>query len=451
MGGAPSATGAAVQGEASLVRVLGTWGLAASIVNVTVGGGIFRLPATVAQQLGTSAPLAYLVCALAMGLIVLCFAEAGSRVAMTGGPYAYLEVAFGPFVGFLGGVLLWLLGTFALSAVSTIFADSAGALVPALARDGARAAFLVAVFALLAGVNILGVRQGTRLNTVATIAKLLPLLLLVGAGLLLAMGDRPPVAQLAPAADLGRDLARASITLIFAFSGIESALVPSGEVREPARTVPRAIGIAMLGITVLYVVLHMVAQGTLGTALATSPTPLADAAGALMGPWGRTLILVGAVVSMFGYVSGMTLAVPRALYAFARDGFLPRVVGSIHPRFRTPWVAIALQSAIACALAISGEFAKLAILANISTLLLYGACCVAAWQLRRRGVQAGGTPFRVPAAGVVPWVACLVIAFMFTSVTRDEWLVVGGVLAASAVVFALVRRGGRAAAVEAAR
>src|SRR5918994_4024114 len=130
--------------ERSLVRALGPWALAASIVNVTVGGGIFRLPAAVAQSLGPAAPLAYLVCAAAMGLIVLCIAEAGSRVSLTGGPYAYVEVAFGPFVGFLAGVLLWLLGTFAVAAVSTVFADAVGALVPALASPAASAGALVA-------------------------------------------------------------------------------------------------------------------------------------------------------------------------------------------------------------------------------------------------------------------------------------------------------------------
>src|SRR4051812_40767018 len=125
--------------EARLVRAVGVWGLAASIVNVTVGGGIFRLPGAAASTLGAAAPLAYVVCALAMGLIVLCFAEAGSRVALTGGPYAYVEVAFGPFVGFLGGVLLWVLGTFAFAAVSTVFLDAAGALVPAFAGPLPRA------------------------------------------------------------------------------------------------------------------------------------------------------------------------------------------------------------------------------------------------------------------------------------------------------------------------
>jgi APA family basic amino acid/polyamine antiporter len=429
------------RGDSGLVRALGVWGLAAGIVNVTVGGGIFRLPAGVAQSLGAAAPIAYVVCALAMALVVLCIAEAGSRVALTGGPYAYVEVAFGPFVGFLAGVLLWLVGTFALAAVATLLADAIGSLVPALSGTGGRAVALFVVLAALSWVNVAGVRQGARLNTVTTVAKLLPLLLVIVVG---AFAVRPENFDVAAAPAVG-DVARTSVLLIFAFAGIESALVPSGEVRDPARTVPRAIFAAMLGITLLYLALQVVAQGVLGADLGAQPTPLAEVAGRVLGPWGRSLLLVGAAVSMFGYVSGMTLAVPRALFAFARDGFLPRALASVHPAHRTPHVAILVQSSLVWVLAASGEFERLAVLANVSTLVLYAACCLAAWQLRRRDVRAGGLPFRVPAPTLVVVLALAVIGAMLTSVRLAEWRVVGGVLVAAALVFALTRaRGHRA-------
>jgi len=210
-----------------------------------------------------------------------------------------------------------------------------------------------------------------------------------------------------------------------------------------ARTVPRAIFMAMGAVTVLYVGLHLVAQGVLGDALAGSATPLADAAAVALGPQGRTLILVGAAISMFGYVGGMTLAVPRALYALGRDGFLPRPLAAVHPRWHTPHVAIAVQGVIVFALAVSSEFARLAILANLATLLLYAGCCLAAWQLRRRDVRAGGIPFHVPGAAVVPFAALAVIAFLLASIKPNEWLVMGGVLAGSALLY-LATRGSRA-------
>jgi amino acid transporter len=422
--------------ESRLVRALGTWALAASIVNVTVGGGIFRLPAEMAGLMGTAALWPWVVCALLMGLIVLCFADAGSRVALTGGPYAYVETAFGPFVGFLSGVLLWAVGTLALAAVSTVLADSIAALIPALDSGVGRAAILVVAYAVLASVNVRGVKQGVRLNDVATLAKILPLLVLAAAG---ALAIRPENAAVtAPEAGT---LARACLVLVFAFAGVESALVPSGEVRDPARTVPRAILIAMVGITLLYLTLYYVAQGVLGHgALAASATPLADAAGRAIGPGGRTLILVGAGISTFGYVSGMILAVPRALFAMGRDGFLPRQLAAVHPRFHTPHVAIVAQAVLTCGLAVSSTFGPLAVLANLSTLLLYGACCMAAWELRRRGVSTGGgTPFRVPAAAVVPWLALAAIAFLLTSIEAKEWAVVAGVLVLAGLIFFVTR------------
>jgi basic amino acid/polyamine antiporter, APA family len=423
--------------ESSLLRSIGIFGLAASIVNVTIGGGIFRLPADMAATLGATAPIAYLLCAVAMSLIVLCFAEAGSRVSVTGGPYAYVEVAFGPFVGFLAGFLLWMLLTFAMAAVATVLVANLGALVPTLAPRGASVAVLVAIYAVFATINILGVQRGARVNSALTIAKVLPLLILIGGGLFaidldnLAIGD-PPDLQL---------LARSSLLLIFVFAGIEAAVVPGGELKDPARTVPRAIFIAMAAITVLYVGLQFVAHGVLGPALATSKaSPLADAVGVALGGWARNLLLVGAVISMLGHAGAMILATPRTLFAFARDGFLPSAVARLHPVHRSPVVAILLQCAIVVGLAITSTFERLAILANLSILVVYGTCCLATWQLRRRDVRAGGTPFSVPAPTLVIVLACLAIGWMLTSVARAEWTAFAIALGVATAIYLFRRR-----------
>jgi amino acid transporter len=418
--------------ESRLVRSIGTIALAASIVNITIGGGIFRLPADMSATLGPTAPVAYLLCAIVMGLIVLCMAEAGSRVSLTGGPYAYVEVAFGPFVGFLAGFLLWMLLTFAMAAVATVLAASLGALVPVFSSRAMSAAFLIVVYIAFAAINILGVERGARVNTALTVVKLLPLALLIAGGLFAIDGDNLTVTQ---APDMGT-LARSSVLLIFAFAGIEAALVPGGEVRDPARTVPTAIFIAMATVTVLYAGLQFVAQGVLGPALATSKAaPLADAAGVALGGWARQLLLVGAVLSTLGHVGAMTLATPRTLFAFARDGFLPGVLARTHPVYRTPVAAILLQCAIVLILAISSTFDRLAILANLSTLLLYAMCCLATWQLRRRDVRSGGTPFRVPLPGLVIVLACAVIGWLLTSVAANEWIALAVALAVGVALY----------------
>jgi amino acid transporter len=294
---------------------------------------------------------------------------------------------------------------------------------------------MLVILAPLTALNIRGVRQANRFNAVMTIAKLLPLALLVFAGAFVVHGANL-VWQSAPSA---RAIGRSSVFLIFAFLGVETALVPSGEVKDPARTVPRAVFLAIGSIAVLYIAVQIVTQGVLGASLATSKTPVADAGGAAFGPWGRTLILVGSTVSMFGYVSGMTLAVPRMLYAFARDGFLPRSVAAVHPRFRTPYRAIVIQAVLVVLLAASRSFEWLAYVANGAVLLVYATCCLATLALRRRDVRAGGVPFRLPAAAIVPWLALAVIIALLATLQQNEWLAVLSLVAVAAFVFVIAR------------
>ncbi|HEX7942012.1 MAG TPA: amino acid permease, partial [Gemmatimonadaceae bacterium] len=373
----------------------------------------------------------------------LCFAQAGSRVAMTGGPYAYIETAFGPFVGFVCGALLWVCITLALSAVSTFFADSLLALVPALGATGRRIA-LVVVLAVLAGANMRGVGGVTRFNALATVAKLLPLILLVLVGLA-AMRWSNLAWHGAPSAG---SVSRASVLLIFAFLGIESALVPSGEVRDPARTVPRAIFLAMAVVAALYLTIQLVAQGLLGDALANDPTPLATAAAVALGPAGRTMILVGSALSMFAYVSGMMLNVPRMLFAFGRDGFLPTAFARVHPTWRTPYVAIAVQAVVVAALALFAKFEVLAVAANATGLVVYAVCCLAAGELCRRDVRAGGVPFEVPGGAIVPWLAVAVIGWMLWGLQRNEWIAAGLVILVAMAIYAVTAAARRRRVVE---
>lgn len=422
----------------SLVRAVGVWALAASIFNVTVGGGIFRLPASAAAAAGAAAPLVYLICAAVMGFVVLCFAEAGSRITLTGGPYAYVEAVFGRYVGFLAGVLLWMLGTTAVAGVSSAFAEGVGALV---GIEGIRVPVIVTMFVLLAFINLRGVEQGTKLIVVASIAKLLPLLAFVAIGVFFIQPDNIAIREVPSPASL----ARAAIVLVFAFSGVETALVPSGEIRDPARTVPRALAIAMIGVTLLYLAVHVVAAGLLGDKLATSTAaPLAFAAESFLGTPGRLLLLVGASISMFGYVSGMTLAVPRALFRFAEDGLLPRVVGSVHATYRTPHVAIIVQTTLVCALAVFNSFEQLAVISNLAALLLYAGCAAATFMLRQRGIrQEGAVPFAVPGGPLVPIITIGLIAWLLTSITQAEWTVLLITLGVATGFYVMAARTGK--------
>jgi amino acid transporter len=430
--------------EQSLVRAVGVWGLAANIVNLTIGGGIFRLPAAAASALGAAAPLAYLACAAAMLLIVSCFAEAGSRVSLTGGPYVYAGVAFGPFVGFLAGALLMAGVAVATAAVASFFADSVVALFPVIGTGPGRATLIVVVLSALALINIAGLRGANRLNGFMTLAKLAPLVIFVVAGLIVMKWRNAAWQGTPPAAAV----TRASAVMIFAFLGIESALIPSGEVRDPSRTVPRAVFLAISVVAIIYLLVQLVAQGLLGSALAGQKTPLAEAAAVAMGSSGRMLILIGSSVSMLGYLAGMTFASPRMLFAFARDRFLPASLASVHPRFRTPHVAIAVQTIAVMALSATGSFEKLAMIANGSVLMVYAACCLGVLQLRRRGVQESGVPFTSPLTRFAPIAAVALIIWLLTGLSGDEWKSIGLLIALLVATYAISSPARRAARVE---
>jgi basic amino acid/polyamine antiporter, APA family len=426
--------------ETGLVRAIGVRQLTASVINVTIGAGIFVLPAAAAAGLGAAAPIAYVVCAVLMALIVCCFAAAGSRVSLTGGVYAYVEVAFGSFVGFLAGVLYFLMATFAVSSVASAFAGSVGVLWPAAAAPAARAVLIAALFAALAAVNVRGVTIGARLVETTAVAKLLPLVVLVVAGIWFV----DPAFLRWPGVPTPSAVGQTAIILIFAFVGLEIALVPGGEVRDPARTVPRALFSALAITTTMYLLIQGVAQGLLGPSMPEyANAPLAEAARRALGGGGRLLVLVGATISMFGYVSGDMLGSPRALFAFSRDGILPAALSSIHPRFHTPYIAIVVYAAIVATVAISSSFTQLAILANVAALTLYLTCVAASYELQRRDVRADGTPFAVPAGPIIPMLAAAVIVWLLSNASRREFGVEALVLAVAALFYFIRRTGGR--------
>jgi len=415
-----------------LVRGIGIPALTANIISSTIGAGIFVIPAMVAKGLGSAAPLAFVCCAIAMVLFVTCFAIAGSRVSLTGGLYAYVEVAFGRYVGFLAGMLYFLTAIGAVAGVVNVLANSVALVVPFLGGPVMRIVVMFAVYASLVLINIRGVRKGAGAVTVITVAKLLPLLLFVGVGIFFI---RPPNLAWSGWPD-SNSLGDAVILLIFAFVGIEVALIPSGEVKDPARTVPRSAYLALITTTIIYLMIQLVAQGTLGGELAKYPdAPLAASAAIFLGNLGRMILLAGASISAFGFVTSDILSSPRMIFAFGRDGALPQFFAHVHPRYRSPDVAIITYAAVAFALSLSGTFEQLAVLSNVAVLLMYLLCCAGCWVLVQRDVRSDGEPFNFPGMKIVPALAILAIIWILTHATTREFVVTGIVLALASMVY----------------
>ena len=384
--------------DALLVRGLGTPQLTATIFNYTVGSGIFALPAVMVAQLGAAAVLPYLLCAFLFGLVGLVYAEAGSRVAATGGTYAYVEAGLGAWPGFVAGLLVLVTDAASVGAVVTLFA---GTILRLLGATGPlwKPLLITGFIAGLALLNVRGLRHGARVVEAATTLKAIPLVFFVVVGAFFVHPSNlhwtglPRVSSISAAAGM----------LVFAFGGIEAALQPSGEVRDPHRTVPRAIFLGLGAVTILYLAIQAVALGLLGPSLAADTVaPLAHAAGAFAGSAGRNLLLIAAVISTFGWLTGSMLASPRGLFALARDGFFPRSLAAVHPRFRTPHAAIWVYALVSAGLALTGTFERLVVLASIGMLGAYFLCALALFGLRRRNVQVG-RPFRAPGGALLPW------------------------------------------------
>lgn len=426
-----------LQGEAALLRAIGILALTAAVVNSIVGGGIFRMPSALATQMGPAAPLALVAGALAIVPVALCFAAVGSRVQVTGGPYSYLTATFGPFAGFAGGALMWISNVASSAGVAAALAVQVANLAPGFAAPLPRALLLTAVYGALLALNAFGVKLGARAITALAALKLTPLLLLVALGLFVvdwsrvsfAIGDVPSWSA----------LGASMVLVMFAYSGMETALMPSGEINDPARNVPRATLAAIALVVLLYLGLQVVGQGLLGPALATSGVPVADTAAALWEP-GRVALLVTACISMAGFLMGNLLGTARLVFALGRDRYLPGSLGTVGAKHRVPLRALAVHAGLAWVLAIAGSFDVLALISGGAICLVYALVSLAAWRAQSRDLrERGDRPFDLPGGALIPAVSVAAMAAIVTTLTALEWAAIGVALGILVVVYLFLR------------
>src|SRR5688500_9605850 len=412
-----------LQGEAALIRAIGTFALTAAVINSIVGGGIFRMPSALATQMGPAAPLAVIAGALAIIPIALCFSAVGSRVQVTGGPYSYLTATYGSFAGFVGGALMWISNIASSAGVAAALSVQVAALVPSLAPPLPRALLLTAVYGGLFALNAFGVKLGARAITTLAALKLAPLFLLAAVGIFLvdwskvsfAIGDVPSWGA----------LGASMVLVMFAYSGMETALMPSGEINQPARDV--------------YLATQIVGKGLLGQDVATSGVPVADTAAAVWAR-GRALLLVAGCIWMTGFLLGNLLGTARLVFAIGRDRYLPRAFGTVSARHRVPLCALAAHAGLAWALAIAGSFDPLALISGGAICLVYALVSLAAWRAQSRDIrERGDRPFDLPGGALIPVVAVGAMAAIVTTLTALEWAAIGIALALLVVLYAFLR------------
>lgn len=362
-----------------LVRAIGRYDLAAAIVNGVIGSAIFGMPARIAELTGVWSPLAYLAAGAGVLSMVLCFAEVASRFQDPGGPYLYSRAAFGPWVGFQAGWLTFWIRVTSVGANINVLVSYLAETLPAAGSPGGRALTMTLVLAAITVVNVAGVRQATWTIDVLTVLKLLPLLLLIVLG----------VARLSPEVLASQrvaspDWTSAILLLVYAYGGFEAPLIPAGESKDPRRDSAFALLLALAVIASLYMLVQLAVVGVVPE-VAGEKAPIAAAFERLLGPAGRAFASYAAVLSVTAWATGSVLQSPRVLYSIAERRELPEAFAAVHPRFRTPHVAIVCYAGLALALALYGSFEWNATLSAIVRLVTYGLTCVALLVFRARG------------------------------------------------------------------
>jgi amino acid transporter len=407
--------------DGKLIRAVSRWEIVGLAVNDVIGSGVYLLPAAAALLLGAASIWAVVLAGLAVGLLVLCFASAASHFDETGSGYLYTREAFGRFVGFEVGWMTWLARISSVAALSAGFALATSFLWPAASGGWVRAAVITVPLVVLTWINVVGVKQGARVAVGLAIAKTLPLLFFVGVGIFFVDWDLVTDIEV-PGFD---GLGEAALLLLFAYAGFENTAAPAGEYKNPQRNVPFALLMMITFVTLLYTLVQLVAVGTL-PGLAQSESALAEAATVFLGAGAGIIMTIGAMISIEGNVGNTTLIGPRYLFALARDGFGPRILGEVHPKYRTPAAAIITQSTIALALALSGSFVGLAMLSIIARLATYVGTAAAVPVLRKRFADRPGV-LHLPGGPLIPVAALLLcLAFLASATTAN---LIAGVVA----------------------
>ncbi|MCA1577584.1 MAG: APC family permease [Acidobacteria bacterium] len=402
------------QTDEGLVRGIRRWDLVAIAINGIIGAGIFGLPSKVFSLLGPYSIIAFIACAVFVALIILCFAEVGSRFDDTGGPYLYAREAFNPAVAFEIGWLIWLARVTAFAANANLLINYVGYFWTSATDTFWRASVIVAVVAVLAAINLLGIRQAAIVSNVFTIGKLVPIIIFIGAGLFFL---NPQAFTPGASPDTGA-FSQSVLLLVYAFTGFEMATIPAGEVRDPKRNLPRALIIAILLVAVLYILIQIVCVGTL-PGLGQSQKPLADAGTQFLGTAGGAIISAGAIISITGNLNILMLSGSRLPFAMAEQKQLPAFVGSVHRSFFTPYVAILLTAGLMLFLTLKSSFVAALTISTIARLVTYGATCIALPILRRRK-DGPAAAFRLPGGTIIAMLSLALIVWLLLHSTLQE-------------------------------
>ena len=383
-------------------RRLGAWDASMVVVGGMIGSGIFLTPAVIARQTGSDTEL---LVAWAIGgalalIGALCYAELGARRPAAGGGYVNLREAFGLMIAFIYGWNMLVVNySGSLAAVATVFVHYAAAAFGIELADARP--YAVASIVFLAGINWFGIRAGAFAQNLLTVLKLLAVAALIAIGLV-ARGAPAPLAPPGPFNPFA--LGGVLLPVLFSYGGWAYANNIAGEIREPQRNLPRALVFGMLLVAACYLLVNLAYLAVLGHAgLAASNAPAADLMRHVLGEPGARLIAAGIAISTLGFCNISLIGAARVFQAMAADGVFFRIAGRLHPRWRTPNIALLMLAGWACVLALTGTFDQLLNYSTTGDWLGYAAV-VATLFWYRRAAATDAPPFRAPLYPVLPLV-----------------------------------------------
>ncbi len=448
----PPAPGSRNNDSPSYDRRLSTFDGTMLVMGGIIGAGIFLNPAVVAQRVATP-ELTVGVWVLG-GVIALagafCFAELGSRLPRAGGGYVYLREAFGALPAFLyGWTLLLVISTGAIAAVAVTFARYAVAL--AGWSENTVTPLAAAAVVVLSLLSYVGVRPAASAQNVFTVLKLAALAGLIGVGLVVTPSGEATVGDpLLPvqSTSLVAAIGIALIPVLFSYGGWQQTNFVAEEIVDPERTLPRALVLGVVGVVLVYCLANIVYVRQLGVAgLANSLAPASDVMNRLFGRPGAVFIGVGITVSTFGFLNLVILVTPRVYQAMASDGLFFERAARLHPKYRTPTMAISLQGIWAIALLLSGTYGQLLDYVVFGDWIFFGLAGATVFVLRRTGSVEATVPFRAPGYPIVPGIFVAAAAYVVVSsvVSNPRNAMIGSFLIGAGVpVYFLWKRGGKA-------
>jgi APA family basic amino acid/polyamine antiporter len=420
--------------QPQLMRAIGRWSMVALAVNTILGSAIFGLPSVIAATVGSASPWVVLLGGLVMAIIVTCYAEVASQFTGSGGSYLYVRYTFGQLSGIQVGWQNLITRLSAYAAAVNLFIQYLGQFYPQASEPVPRFVVITLLVGTLGVVNYRGVGGGAAVSNVSVVAKLLPL------GLLCVLGLGYLVlhpAALVRTSTAGMDSwLKALLLLFFAYGGYEAVLISVGEAKDPRRDAPVALLVSIAIITVLYTLLQFTVVAVLPDP-AHSDRPLADTARVLLGPFGATLVAIGALISVYGFLSAHMLTGSRSLFALAEFADFPAWFAAVHPRFRTPHVSIATFALLIWVFALLGSFSWNATLSAVGRLCYYGAVCAAVPVLRKRQPEAA--KFRVPGGVLLPVLGVLICLTMLTRVDFSRSIILAATVVIALLNWLLVR------------